>query len=94
MKEDPLRCSVPNTQLDDSFESLMEAFGSQNYWVRFFMRPCCPPPGESTAREQIEHLKSDISLRSDFSTDQKKSLMAVADERLTWYLTLPVRHTA
>lgn len=89
-----MQCSVPNTQLDESYESLKEAFESQNYWVRFFMRPCCPPPGESTAREQIEHLKSDIGLRSDFSEDQKKSLMVIADERLTWYLTLPVRHTA
>lgn len=89
-----MKCSVPNNKLDDSFEGLMEAFGSQNYWVRFFMRPCCPPPGEASARNQIDHLKADISMRTDLSEEQKNSLMTVADERLAWYLTLPVRHTA
>ena len=89
-----MKCSIPETRLDDTFENLMQAFDSQNYWVRFFMRPCCPPPGETTARNQIEHLKSDIDLRLDLSDSQRSDLKGIADERLKWSLTLPVRHTA
>lgn len=89
-----MKCEIPDAGLDDSFDSLRESFESQNYWVRFFMRPCCPPPGESTARNLVEHLKSDIDSRQDFTKEQKDQLKRMAADRLEWYLRLPVRHTA
>ena len=89
-----MECAIPDLQLDEGYDGLMEAFRTQNYWVKFFMRPCCPPPGESTARNLIDHLKTDIDARDDFSEGEKGALKAIADERLAWYLALPLRRTA
>lgn len=58
------------------------------------MRPCCPPPGESTARNLIGRLKGDLDARADFTDEQRAELKAIVDERLEWYLKLPVKHTA
>lgn len=88
-----MECPIPDTGFDESYEGLMDAFETQNYWVKFFMRPCCPPPGEETARSLIEHLKSDIDAKDNFTDGQKSTLKSIADEKLEWYLTLPVRRT-
>lgn len=89
-----MECSVPDMNLDDTFEDLLNAFESQNYWVSFFMRPCCPPPGESAARSLIEHLCSDIDARPDLSPEQKQTLKGIAHERLAWYGGLSVRRAS
>lgn len=87
-------CPVPTIEAEASYAELKESLQSQGYWVRFFMRPCCPPPGESTARSQIERLKADLDTRSDMTGAQKDELKGIMDEKLDWYLKLPVRHTA
>lgn len=87
-------CEVITIGAEESYEDLKEAMKAQTYWVRFFMRPCCPPPGESTARSLVERLKLDIDARDDFTEEQRADLKGVIDGRLEWYLTLPVRHTA
>lgn len=89
-----MKCAIPQTSMNEPFEDLLDSFNSQSYWVRFFMRPCCPPPGEATARDQIDHLKSDIDSRQDLPKGQRDMLKHIADDRLEWYLKLPVRHTA
>ncbi|MGN0073266.1 MAG: hypothetical protein ACI36W_05665 [Coriobacteriales bacterium] len=70
---------------------LKEAFGTQQYWLRFFVRPCCPAPGMDAARERIDHLKLDIDAREDMTSEQREELKATADEWLEWYSTLGVR---
>ena len=89
-----MKCEIVGIGKNESFEELMEAMAEQSYWVRFFMRPCCPPPGAESARNLIERLKLDIDARADLSDAQRDELKAVADQRLEWYLALPVRHTA
>lgn len=89
-----MECEIPSIQEEESYEELKASFGTQKYWVRFFMRPCCPPPGESTARSLIDHLKDDLDRREDMTVEQRDELKGMADERLDWYLKLPVRHTA
>lgn len=89
-----MKCDVPSNRIDESYESIKEGMSTQNYWVRFFMRPCCPPPGPDAARFQIDHLKESLDAREDLTEEQREELKAIAEERLDWYLTLPVRHTA
>ena len=80
-----MQCEVEfDTKQQSSFEELKEAMGTQKYWLRFFVRPCCPAPGMKEAATRIEHLKRDI--------EQRAELKALADERLEWYGTLNVRH--
>lgn len=93
-REDDVDCEIPTLDENASFEDLVASFNTQSYWVRFFMRPCCPAPGESTARSLVARLKADVDARGDFAEDEKATLKAMIDERLSWYLKLPVRHTA
>lgn len=88
-----MQCEVEfDSSQQSSFEELREAMGTQKYWLRFFVRPCCPAPGMTEARARIEHLKSDIDAREDMTPEQRDELKALADERLEWYGTLNVRH--
>lgn len=88
-----MECEVPSISQEESFEELLEGMQTQQYWVRFFMRPCCPAPGEAAARFQTERLKDELSLREDFTEEQRDQLISLIDERLQWYLSLPVRRT-
>lgn len=87
-----MKCDIPTRHVDESYEAVKAGMQTQNYWVRFFMRPCCPAPDEQTARHQIGHLKEDLDSRTDMTEEQREELKSIADERLEWYLTLPVRH--
>ncbi|WP_172136160.1 hypothetical protein [Adlercreutzia sp. ZJ473] len=87
-------CEVITIGSEESYEDLKEAMQAQTHWVRFFMRPCCPAPGEGTARSLAERLKSEIDARADFAEEQRADLKGIVDERLAWYLALPVSHTA
>ena len=88
-----MECEVEfDTKQQSSFEELKEAMGTQKYWLRFFVRPCCPAPGMKEAATRIEHLKRDIDARDDMTPEKRAELKALADERLEWYGTLNVRH--
>ncbi len=87
-------CEIPSPGDQESYEDLRDAMQSQTYWIRFFMRPCCPPPGEDTARALVERLKGEIDERSDMSVEQRADLKSIIDGRLEWYLSLSVRHMA
>lgn len=87
-------CEIPSLGDQESYEDLRDAMQAQTYWVRFFMRPCCPPPGEDTARALIARLKDEIDERADMTDEQRADLKSIIDGRLDWYLSLPVRHTA
>ena len=88
-----MECDIPQLDCSSSYNDLLEAMGTQQYWVRFFMRPCCPPPGEDTARNLIEHLKTDIDACGNFSPEERTSLQEAIDSGLDWYLKLGVRRT-
>ena len=85
------QCEIETSHSEGSFEELKEAMAAQKYWLRFFIRPCCPAPGMHAAAERIEHLKSDIDAREDMTPQQRDELKAICDERLQWYGTLAVR---
>ncbi|MGN0073384.1 MAG: hypothetical protein ACI36W_06305 [Coriobacteriales bacterium] len=88
-----MQCEVEfDNGQQSSFEELKAAMLTQQYWLRFFVRPCCPAPGMSEARKRIEHLKSDIDARGDMTPQQRAELKGLADEHLEWYSTLNVRH--
>ena len=85
------QCQIETGHSEGSFEELKEAMAAQKYWLRFFIRPCCPAPGMHAAAQRIEHLKSDIDAREDMTPQQRDELKAICDERLQWYGTLAVR---
>lgn len=89
-----MECEIPSIGDRESYEDLRDAMQAQTYWVRFFMRPCCPPPSEDTARALVERLKGEIDDRADMTEGQRADLKSIIDGRLEWYLTLSVRHTA
>ena len=75
-------CEIPSLGDQESYEDLRDAMQAQTYWVRFFMRPCCPPPGEDAARSLVERLKGEIDERSDMSEEQRADLKSIIDGRL------------
>lgn len=86
-----MQCEIDTNQTEGTFEELKEAMSTQQYWLRFFIRPCCPAPGMNAARERVEHLKNDIDAHEGMTPAQREELKAIADERLVWYGGLSVR---
>lgn len=70
-----------------TFEELYHEMGSDLYWVRFFARPCCPAPNAQDACQMLDHLARDVDSRDDFTSEQKRTLHEVIEERKAWYPT-------
>lgn len=82
-------CTVPRNDANDSFEDVLAAMQTDTYWINFFVRPCCPPPGTSDAIKQLDKRRDEIRARTDYTDEQKEQLLAIVDERQTWYLASP-----
>ncbi len=74
---------------DVSFEKAREAYADRKFWVSFFIRPCCPPPGGKTAAKHLEEQREMVRARDDFSDEQKAELISLIDEGEAWYRSTP-----
>lgn len=73
--------------LDGTFDEVAGRFASDVMWVRFFgVRPCCPAPGATAAREHIAELQARIEALGSFSDKQRAELADIAHDRLDWYV--------
>lgn len=87
-------CAACGTESDGTakevtFEEALEAFNSRKFWISFFVRPCCPPPGQRLALHQLDHQRDLVNAREDFTDDQKAQLLAAIDGGEAWYRTTP-----
>ncbi|MCQ2751790.1 MAG: hypothetical protein MJ189_01640 [Coriobacteriales bacterium] len=77
-----------------TFNELKEAMQKPIYWVKFFMRPCCPAPGMHQANYMIDKLKSEVDARGDFNIQEQTELKQLIDGGLEWYKKTGVRKSA
>lgn len=89
-----MECEIPTINTDLSYDAIKEELSSQQYWVRFFMRPCCPPAGDKAAHDMTDRLKAEIDACTDFTDAEREELVGLVDEHLKWYLGLSIRHSA
>lgn len=80
-------CKVDNRAQTSDFDELVEAMQDDLYWVRFFVRPCCPAPDLEGAAEMLDHLVRDVEAREDFTPAQRAELAAHVASRKQWYAT-------
>lgn len=85
-------CAVPKGLADEKFEDVYEAMQTDKYWINFFVRPCCPPPGMETAIKQLDKRREEVRAHADYTDDQKTQLLAIIDERQDWYAQSPFAH--
>lgn len=78
-------CSIVNPHVDSSFDEVYEGMRGDAYWIRFFVRPCCPAPSIESAMNMLDRLTGEVRERDDFSDEQKQQLCALVDERRSWY---------
>lgn len=77
---------------DVAFEEAKESYGSRKFWVSFFVRPCCPPPGAKIASRQLDMQRAMVNAREDFTAEQKAELISLIDEGEAWYRSTPYWH--
>lgn len=83
-------CAVPAAPASDvPFEKAREAYADRKFWVSFFIRPCCPPPGGKTAAKHLEEQREMVRARADFDDAQKAELISLIDEGEAWYRSTP-----
>ena len=67
-------CDVPGAwdALEGTFEEVRERFMQDTTWIRFYVRPCCPPP---LAGEDYYSIRSVVQFSSwIFSSSSRSSL--------------------
>lgn len=72
-----------------TYEEAAESYGDRKFWVSFFVRPCCPPPGGAMAKKQLDIQRDMVRERADFTDEQKQHLLSLIDEGEAWYRSTP-----
>lgn len=69
----------------ESFEDIYNAMQEDKYWIRFFVRPCCPAPNLEVAIKRLDLLKKEVNKCSDFTAEQKNQIAQIIESRTEWY---------
>lgn len=80
-------CQTSGFVADEEFAALRDEMKKDTYWIRFFVRPCCPAPSLSGARDLLDKLKGEVAERADFTDEQKAELSELIEVRKEWYVT-------
>ena len=73
--------------LTSSFKEIMQQMETDRFWLRIFIRPCCPRPNAKGAHLKVEGLRSILASRLDLTQDQQSELSALIESRENWYVT-------
>ena len=71
--------------LNASYEEVEQELSKTTFWVKLFIRPCCPRPNAHMAHLKVEALKEMLKGREDFTAEQIATLVQIASEREDWY---------
>lgn len=82
-------CAIPKGLEGESFDEVFNAMQEDKYWINFFVRPCCPPPGKDAAIASLDKRRDEVRAHADYTDEQKEQLLAIIDERQNWYLASP-----
>ena len=80
-------CRIDGQTEGAGFDELIEAWKDDLYWIRFFVRPCCPAPDGEAALGRLERPAGEADARADFTSEQKRELPEVIEARKQWYPT-------
>ena len=80
-------CEVSSPSVNEEFDALYAEMQKNAYWIRFFVRPCCPAPSLEGAHERLDKLKSEVNAHEGFSAKQKDALCGLIEARKDWYAT-------
>ena len=73
-------CRIDGQTEGAGFDELIEAWKDDLYWIRFFVRPCCPAPDLEGAKGMLDRLAGEVDARSDFTPEQKRELREAIDD--------------
>lgn len=85
-------CAIPQGLSDENFDDVYAAMQTEKYWINFFVRPCCPPPGMKDAVRQLDKRRAEVRAHTGYTDEQKDQLLAIIDERQEWYANSPFAH--
>lgn len=80
-------CQVSSPAPEGSFDELVAAMQKDSYWIRFFVRPCCPAPDLEGAAKMLDKLKAEALERTDLADEQRQQLADLIEARKAWYAT-------
>lgn len=78
-------CEIGTTPIESEFQTLYNEMQLDKYWIRFFVRPCCPAPSHEGACDMLDKLKGEVMSHDSFTEEQKEQLAATIESRKEWY---------
>ena len=78
-------CAIGNDKVEGEFQELYTAMQKDSYWIRFFVRPCCPAPSLEGACEMLDKLIGEVKAHETFSDEQKAQIIEHIEGRKAWY---------
>lgn len=80
-------CKVESMPQGGTFRELFDDMQTDAYWIRFFVRPCCPAPSLDGAVEMLDKLRGEVLAEERFAEDEKRQLTELIEARKEWYPT-------
>ena len=81
---------MENMLLSASYDVVRQQMETQSFWLKLFIRPCCPRPNAHAAHLKVQALRDMMRQREDFSEAQHEELSNIMDKYEEWY----VKHVA
>ena len=78
-------CEISTASINPDFLALYDEMQLDKYWIRFFVRPCCPAPSLEGACEMLDKLKGEVMEHESFTDEEKEQLAASIESRKEWY---------
>ena len=82
-------CSLSLDVSRETSDEILAAMDTRNWWLKFFIRPCCPPPGAHQAQAKCAKLLEEVQVSEKFSAEQKVELVEIIKKWEQWYLKTP-----
>lgn len=80
-----MQIKTSNYLFEGSYEELVAELSADTFWMRFFIRPCCPKPDEKGADRYLDTLRQEIESKDELDSAQIGTLASLIDDGEHWY---------
>lgn len=82
-----MQIKTSNFIFEGTYDELVSDMESDTFWIKFFIRPCCPKPDAKNADRHLNNLRKELDALSEIDSTQKSTLLSLVDKGGNWYKT-------
>lgn len=80
-----MQIKTSNYLFEGTYDELASEMELDSFWMRFFIRPCCPKPDAKSVDRYLDNLRREIDANDELDSAQRCRLFSLIDEGEQWY---------